>query len=125
MHIGQGHVVLTLRHVGCVGTGPALRWAPLPPPPPDELGPLADAAGRPAVEVAGYFGQGHAGVATPAELDPAVKPGRDGPGCGKGVVAAELQLTHFIDDRGECLHSVFFEGHLVRPPRASSSPRDR
>merc|ERR1719265_1857524 len=32
---------------------------------------------------------------------------------GKGAVAASLRLTHFIDDRVECLHSVFFEGWLA------------
>ena len=109
------HVRFCANRSGTDGTGPELQWAPLPPPPPGVLSSLAAAAGRPASEVTGYFGPDGAAVATPAALNPAAPVGRDGPGCGKGVVARELRLTHFIDDRAECLHSVFFEGHLGTP----------
>ena len=55
--------------------------------------------------------EGLAGVASAAvALD-----GMVSSNCGKGLVARELQLTHFIDDRAECLHSVFFEGWLAVP----------
>eukprot|EP01052_Picozoa_sp_SAG31_P038890 SAG31_NODE_5282_length_2633_cov_2.549329_2_plen_377_part_00 len=60
----------------------------------------------------GYFGEGRASVATPLEPNLMLERSADGYGCGKGVVAAALGLTHFIDDRAECLHSIFFEGQL-------------
>ncbi|KAL3904257.1 MAG: hypothetical protein SGILL_010139, partial [Bacillariaceae sp.] len=34
---------------------------------------------------------------------------------GKGLIARYFQLTHFIDDREECLLSDMFEGHLAQP----------
>ena len=34
---------------------------------------------------------------------------------GKGAVAKKFELTHFIDDREECLLSDMFEGYLKQP----------
>eukprot|EP00300_Choanocystis_sp_HF-7_P027932 c33237_g1_i1.p1 GENE.c33237_g1_i1~~c33237_g1_i1.p1 ORF type:complete len:636 (-),score=133.07 c33237_g1_i1:22-1929(-) len=41
-------------------------------------------------------------------------------GVGKGAVCQVLGITHFVDDRLECLDSCFFEGVLRNEPQAQS-----
>ena len=90
---------------GIEGVGTDLSWKALDPPQGDRLAELAAATGRSTSEVESFFGAAQGAMAA------APLPGRTG-FCGKGVLARALQLTHFIDDRAECLHSVFFEGWL-------------
>eukprot|EP01062_Namystynia_karyoxenos_P038180 TRINITY_DN27733_c0_g1_i2.p1 TRINITY_DN27733_c0_g1~~TRINITY_DN27733_c0_g1_i2.p1 ORF type:complete len:397 (+),score=83.89 TRINITY_DN27733_c0_g1_i2:100-1290(+) len=85
------------KRCGNQGRDAELVWAPLRP---------GDSALRDMAEAAGCTVDAQALVATAAV--PAA-PGRDQ--VGKGVVCAALGVTHFIDDRPDCLLSVLGEPH--------------
>jgi hypothetical protein len=109
------HVTFCTNRSGIEGEGLELSWSPLAAPEERALEELCEATGRAADEVRGWFGDGMARVASAAvPLE-----GMQTANCGKGVVARDLRLTHFIDDRAECLHSVFFEGFLAVPPEGA------
>ena len=114
------HVAFCTNRSGIEGEGLELSWRPLTAPDQNRLDELCVATGRAAEEVRGWFGDGMAQVAS------AAVPLKDmeTSNCGKGVVARDLRLTHFIDDRAECLHSVFFEGFLAVPVEGAF-PRSR
>eukprot|EP01050_Picozoa_sp_SAG11_P030708 SAG11_NODE_9209_length_933_cov_0.858513_2_plen_99_part_00 len=82
-----------------------MGWHTLAPPAEAQLLEFGEATDRSTEELGRLFGDGGAMVATPALVDPALPIGAEGAGCGKGVVAAALCLTHFIDDRAECCAS--------------------
>ena len=112
------HVAFCRNRSGIEGQGVELSWGPLTAPNEARLEELCLATGRTDDEVRGWFGAGMAKVASAAvPLE-----GIETANCGKGVVARDLRLTHFIDDRAECLHSVFFEGFLAVPTQGTSSP---
>jgi len=102
------HVVMCHNRCGIEGHGVDISLSPMPPPDSAKWGAqLAEAIGKDAAAVTAMFGQ-------PQVAHPASPYRADGTGeCGKGVICRTLRLTHFIDDRAECLHSVFFEGHLA------------
>jgi hypothetical protein len=113
------HVAFCSNRSGIESEGLELSWSPLAAPEEGSLEELCQATGRAADEVRDWFGDGMARVASAAvPLD-----GIATANCGKGVVARDLRLTHFIDDRAECLHSVFFEGFLAVPPEGAFGQR--
>eukprot|EP01045_Picozoa_sp_COSAG04_P000484 COSAG04_NODE_11_length_42922_cov_38.819700_20_plen_409_part_00 len=103
------HVAFCRNRSGIEGEGEALAWAPLAPPESERLTELCEAAAREPEELLGWFGEGLARSAKAA----VPLPGVPSANCGKGVLGRELRLTHFIDDRAECLHSIFFEGWMA------------
>lgn len=109
------HVVFCSNRSGIEGEGLDLSWHPISAPDESRLEELCAATGRTVAEARTWFGDGMATVASAAvPLD-----SMETSNCGKGVVARALRLTHFIDDRAECLHSVFFEGFLAVPPESA------
>jgi hypothetical protein len=103
------NVVFCQNRSGIEGEGTGITWGPVSPPTGRALEELCEATGRAASTLLSFFGD--AKLATAA----VPLPGLTSAHCGKGVVARQLRLTHFIDDRAECLHSVFFEGWLAAP----------
>ena len=115
------HVAFCANRSGIEGEGLELSWRPLAAPDQNRLDELCAATGRAAEEVRGWFCDDMAQVASAAVPLEDMQTSN----CGKGVVARDLRLTHFIDDRTECLHSVFFEGFLAVPIEgACPCPRD-
>jgi hypothetical protein len=98
------HVVFCVNRTGIEGEGTKVNFSPIREPSGERMRELCKATGRDEQVLRGYFGAAKEASAACPLL---------GGGCGKGVVAKELRLTHFIDDRIECLHSVFFEGWLT------------
>jgi hypothetical protein len=101
-----GNVVFCVNRTGIDGEDTDVKFSPVKPPSGERMRELCEATGRDEQELQGYFGAAKAKEAS------AVRPLLGG-GCGKGIVAKKLRLTHFIDDRIECLHSLFFEGGLA------------
>ena len=96
-----------------------VTYEPLATPSPKLLKELSTATGCNESDLTAMFAPVTAKVAY------AANPNTRDRACGKGVICRDLKLTHFIDDRAECLHSVFFEGHLqccdADPSKAAST----
>ena len=96
-----------------------VTYEPLATPSPKLLKDLSTATGCSETDITAMF----APVTTKVAY--AANPNTRDRACGKGVICRDLKLTHFIDDRAECLHSVFFEGHLqccdADPSKAAST----
>jgi hypothetical protein len=100
------HVIFCVNRTGIEGDNLDVTFSPVAPPTGVQLEELCTATGRTAEQLCSYFGSAQEATAS-SQLS-----GTSG-GCGKGVVARALCLTHFIDDRSECLDSVFFDGWLA------------
>jgi len=105
------NVCFCVNRTGFEGMANVLKWCQVAPPDGKHLERLCMAKGCPELteeQVRGFFGGPQFVLAAQPYPNMAGN-------VGKGAIASELKLTHFIDDRIECLHSVFFEGLLATP----------